>query len=158
MPEQPVELSHLVKHYGDFTAVHEVSFTVEEGEIFGILGPNGSGKTTTVESLQGLRKIDGGTVRLLGLDPLTQAAEIRRRIGSQLQESALPDRRAQALSGIVDAGLGCGRVPNRRHFPVIDGERRDPGLRCAPGLRRAARCRMDGSTWTPETPGRSLRV
>lgn len=92
MAEHPVEVSHLVKHYGDFTAVHDVSFTVEEGEIFGILGPNGSGKTTTVESLQGLRKIDGGTVRVLGLDPLTQAAEIRRRIGSQLQESALPDR------------------------------------------------------------------
>jgi ABC-2 type transport system ATP-binding protein len=65
---------------------------VEEGEIFGILGPNGSGKTTTVECLQGLRRIDGGTVEVLGLDPTTQAREIRRRIGSQLQESALPDR------------------------------------------------------------------
>jgi ABC-2 type transport system ATP-binding protein len=92
MGEHPVEVSHLVKRYGDFTAVHDISFSVEEGEIFGILGPNGSGKTTTVESLQGLRRIDGGLVRVLGLDPTTEAAEIRRRIGSQLQESALPDR------------------------------------------------------------------
>jgi ABC-2 type transport system ATP-binding protein len=92
MGDLPVEVNHLVKLYGDFTAVRDISFTVEEGEIFGILGPNGSGKTTTVESLQGLRRIDGGQVRVLGLDPSTHAAEIRRRIGSQLQESALPDR------------------------------------------------------------------
>ena len=92
MGDLPVEVNHLVKRYGDFTAVRDISFTVEEGEIFGILGPNGSGKTTTVESLQGLRRIDGGQVRILGLDPSTQAAEIRRRIGSQLQESALPER------------------------------------------------------------------
>jgi ABC-2 type transport system ATP-binding protein len=88
----PLEVERLVKRYGDFIAVDGISFTVEEGEIFGILGPNGSGKTTTVESLQGLRRIDGGQVRVLGLDPTTQAAEVRRKIGSQLQESALPDR------------------------------------------------------------------
>jgi ABC-2 type transport system ATP-binding protein len=92
MAVRPVEVSHLVKRYGDFAAVRDISFSVEEGEIFGILGPNGSGKTTTVESLQGLRRIDGGTVKVLGLDPTTQAREIRRRSGSQLQESALPDR------------------------------------------------------------------
>ncbi len=88
----PIEVSHLTKRYGDLTAVEDVSFRVNEGEIFGILGPNGSGKTTTVESLQGLRSIEGGEVSVLGLDPRTQAADIRRRIGSQLQESALPDK------------------------------------------------------------------
>jgi ABC-2 type transport system ATP-binding protein len=60
--------------------------------MFGILGPNGAGKTTSVECLQGLRTADSGRVRILGLDPGTQANEIRRSIGSQLQESALPDR------------------------------------------------------------------
>lgn len=88
----PIEVSHLTKRYGDLTAVEDVSFTVNEGEIFGILGPNGSGKTTTVESLQGLRSIEGGEVSVLGLDPRTHATDIRRRIGSQLQESALPDK------------------------------------------------------------------
>lgn len=87
-----VEVEHLAKQYGSFVAVEDVSFSVEEGEIFGILGPNGAGKTTTVECLQGLRRIDSGMVRVLGLDPRHEAEHLRRRIGSQLQESALPDR------------------------------------------------------------------
>lgn len=73
-------------------AVRDVSFEVRSGEIFGILGANGSGKTTTIECLQGLRKPDGGELRVLGLDPQTQRDQLRHRIGSQLQESALPDR------------------------------------------------------------------
>jgi ABC-2 type transport system ATP-binding protein len=87
-----IDVRHLVKRYRDTVAVRDVSFSVEEGEIFGILGPNGSGKTTTVEALQGLRTIDGGAVKVLGLDPSSQADQIRRLIGSQLQESALPER------------------------------------------------------------------
>lgn len=87
-----VEVAHLAKSYGSFTAVEDVTFTVEEGEIFGILGPNGAGKTTTVECLQGLRKADGGEARVLGYNPRHEAAQLRRKIGSQLQESALPDR------------------------------------------------------------------
>ncbi len=87
-----VEVEHLAKSYGSFVAVEDVSFTVEEGEIFGILGPNGAGKTTTVECLQGLRRADGGNVQVLGHDPRHEASQLRRRIGSQLQESALPDR------------------------------------------------------------------
>lgn len=87
-----VVVEHLEKRYGGVVAVSDVSFEVQEGEIFGILGPNGSGKTTTVECLQGLRRFDAGSVRVLGLDPARQANELRRHIGAQLQESALPDR------------------------------------------------------------------
>lgn len=87
-----VSVEGLHKRYGDLVAVEEVSFRVESGEIFGILGPNGSGKTTTVECLQGLRRPDGGVLRVLGLDPRASGVELRRRIGCQLQESALPDR------------------------------------------------------------------
>lgn len=89
---QVITVNHLQKRYGDFTAVSDVSFAVTAGEIFGILGPNGAGKTTTVEGLQGLRTIDGGEVSVLGFDPRTDATEIRRRIGSQLQETELPER------------------------------------------------------------------
>lgn len=87
-----VEVEGLAKRYGSFTAVEDVSFWVAQGEIFGILGPNGAGKTTTVECLQGLRRADGGALHVLGHDPRHEAVQLRRRIGSQLQESALPDR------------------------------------------------------------------
>jgi ABC-2 type transport system ATP-binding protein len=87
-----LSIERLRKSYGSFQAVRDVSFQVEEGEIFGILGPNGAGKTTSVECVQALRTYDAGNVSVLGLDPRHHAAEIRRRIGSQLQESALPDR------------------------------------------------------------------
>lgn len=91
-PGPAIEVEHLVKRYGNHVAVHDVSFTVAPGEVFGILGPNGAGKTSAVECLQGLRRPDGGRVRVLGLDPQADASALRRRIGSQLQDSALPDR------------------------------------------------------------------
>jgi ABC-2 type transport system ATP-binding protein len=92
-PVQPViVVDHLRKVYGATVAVDDVSLEILPGEIFGIIGPNGAGKTTTVECLQGLRDRDAGNVSVLGLDPAVQAQEIRHRIGSQLQESSLPDR------------------------------------------------------------------
>ena len=87
-----VEVEHLSKRYGDKVAVADVSFAVERGEIFGILGPNGAGKTTTVECLEGLRTPDGGRIDVLGLDPRRDKAELRQRVGIQLQESQLPDK------------------------------------------------------------------
>ena len=87
-----IEVSNLVKRYGDQTAVDGVSFSVEEGEIFAILGPNGAGKTTTVESISGLRTPDSGTISVLGLDPQQDRDELHRVVGVQLQESELPDQ------------------------------------------------------------------
>lgn len=87
-----IDVRNLRKVYGDVVAVEDVSFDVQEGEIFGLLGPNGAGKTTSVECIQGLRHVDGGSISVLGFDPRTQATSLRRHIGSQLQESALPDR------------------------------------------------------------------
>ncbi|MEU2891135.1 ABC transporter ATP-binding protein [Streptomyces albidoflavus] len=86
-----LEVRNLHKRYGRHVAVQDVSFCVEEGEIFGIIGPNGAGKTTTVESVAGLRRPDSGSVSVLGLDPVTERAEVRERLGVQLQESRLPD-------------------------------------------------------------------
>jgi ABC-2 type transport system ATP-binding protein len=87
-----ISVQNLRKTYGKTIAVDDISFEVAEGEIFGLLGPNGAGKTTTVECLQALRHPDAGNIRVLGMDPRTEAQALRRRIGSQLQESALPDR------------------------------------------------------------------
>jgi ABC-2 type transport system ATP-binding protein len=85
-----VEITHLRKTYGTFVAVDDVSFSVAEGEIFGILGPNGAGKTTTVECAIGLQSPDAGTVRLLGLDPHADRDEVHEIVGVQLQAGALP--------------------------------------------------------------------
>jgi ABC-2 type transport system ATP-binding protein len=87
-----IEVKDLIKRYGEQAAVNGVSFTVEEGEIFGILGRNGAGKTTTVESIAGLRTPDSGTIRVLGLDPRRDNAKLRQQVGVQLQDSQLPDQ------------------------------------------------------------------
>ena len=87
-----IEVRNLHKRYGNHVAVQDVSFTVERGEIFGIIGPNGAGKTTTVECVEGLRSPDNGAVTVLGLDPQRDRAELRQRVGAQLQESALPEK------------------------------------------------------------------
>jgi ABC-2 type transport system ATP-binding protein len=90
--EWAVEARGLRKAYGATVAVADVSLIVGPNEILGIVGPNGSGKTTTVECLQGLRTPDAGELRVLGLDPRADVTALRRRIGCQLQDAALPDR------------------------------------------------------------------
>jgi ABC-2 type transport system ATP-binding protein len=85
-----VEIAHLRKTYGALVAVDDVSFSVAEGEIFGILGPNGAGKTTTVECAIGLRSPDSGTIRLLGLDPHADRERLHEVVGVQLQASEQP--------------------------------------------------------------------
>ncbi len=83
-----IDVNNLQKTYKkSFLAVKGTSFFVEKGEIFGILGPNGAGKTTTLEIIEGLKVQTGGTVTVLGFDNLTQTAEIKKRIGVQLQSS-----------------------------------------------------------------------
>jgi ABC-2 type transport system ATP-binding protein len=92
-PADPViEVRGLEKRYGTTQVLHGVSFTVGAGELFGLLGTNGAGKTTTVEILQGLRAPTAGAVSVLGLDPAVSGDRLRRRIGAQLQDAALPDR------------------------------------------------------------------
>ncbi|GAA1007563.1 ABC transporter ATP-binding protein [Streptomyces thermogriseus] len=86
-----IEVTDLRKSYGGRPVVDGVSFTVEEGEIFGILGPNGAGKTTTVECVEGLRVPDAGRVRVAGLDPVADHEEVTRVLGAQLQRSELQD-------------------------------------------------------------------
>ncbi len=85
-----IEVRHLRKTYRAMVAVDDVSFSVREGEIFGILGPNGAGKTTTVECVIGLRSPDRGDIRVMGLDPQVDRKELHVIVGAQLQASALP--------------------------------------------------------------------
>jgi len=87
-----VTVEHLVKKYGRKVAVNDVSFSIREGEIFGLIGPNGAGKTTTVECISGLRAPKSGSISVYGLSPQKDRNKMREFVGVQLQESALPPR------------------------------------------------------------------
>ena len=89
--EDIIAVNHLVKRYGRFTAVNDISFTIRRGEIYGLLGPNGAGKTTTLEIIEGLRRGDGGEVTVDGLDVRRDRRAVQRRIGVQLQTTTLFD-------------------------------------------------------------------
>jgi len=88
-PDIIVDVRNLVKSYNHKTAVNDVSFTVKQGEIFGVLGPNGAGKTTTLEMIEGIRIPDSGTSILAGLDIRHQKRAVQRLIGVQLQATTL---------------------------------------------------------------------
>jgi len=126
-----VEVTGLVKRYGAKTAVNGLDLSVPRGCVAAVLGPNGAGKTTTVETCEGYRRPDAGHVRVLGLDPVAEAASLRPRIGVMLQSGGIyPGARAaemlrhtaklhreplDANALIERLGLGsCGRIPYRR--------------------------------------------
>jgi ABC-2 type transport system ATP-binding protein len=87
--EPAITVQGLVRRYGERNVVDGLSFEVRRGEVFALLGPNGAGKTTTVEILEGYRAPSSGTVRVLGLDPIADAAALKPRIGVMLQEGGI---------------------------------------------------------------------
>ena len=88
--DQPaISASHLVRRFGNFTAVNDVSFRVEKGEIFGFLGPNGSGKTTVIKTLTGLLPLSGGDATVQGIDVRTDPEGVRQNIGYMSQNFSL---------------------------------------------------------------------
>jgi len=89
--ELAISAEHLVRRFGNFTAVNDVSFQVKRGEIFGFLGPNGSGKTTVIKMLTGLLPLSGGSANVESLDVRTHAEEVRERIGYMSQKFSLYD-------------------------------------------------------------------
>src|ERR1700739_4142120 len=87
-----IDVHNLFKSYGTVEALRGVSFSVEEGEVFGLLGPNGAGKTTAVEILEGMRTPDRGLARVCGMDPEKSGREFKEQIGAVLQSTSLPDK------------------------------------------------------------------
>ncbi|MFD3522899.1 ABC transporter ATP-binding protein [Streptomyces sp. NPDC058653] len=129
--EPVVRVRGLVKRYGARAAVNGLDLTVLPGTVSAVLGPNGAGKTTTVETCEGYRRPDEGTVRVLGLDPVADAARLRPRIGVMLQSGGVySGARAEEMlrhmaalhanpldvTGLIERlGLGgCGRTAYRR--------------------------------------------
>jgi len=87
-----VDVKHLSKRYGKIQAVSDVSFSIPEQSVFGLLGPNGAGKTSIIEMIEGLRVPDSGTISVAGLNPVTQARQVKQIIGAQLQQTALHEK------------------------------------------------------------------
>ena len=92
MGEPVIQVENLYKSYGAVEALRGITFSVEEGEVFGLLGPNGAGKTSTVEILEGMRMPDRGVARVCGLIPSDSGEEFKVKIGAVLQSTALPDK------------------------------------------------------------------
>ena len=115
-----IRVQNLVKTFGDFTAVKDISFDVAQGEIFAFLGPNGAGKTTTIKMLTTLLRPTSGTIELDGLDPTVKQKEARQRFGIVFQDPSL-DQRAdgvrkhgparRSLSRAAQASRGAHRAP-----------------------------------------------
>lgn len=85
-----VQTEHLHLSYKNVRAVQDVSFSLKEGEILAVIGANGSGKTSTIECVEGLRKPDSGLVQVFGQDPWSHRRKVYRKIGIQLQETEYP--------------------------------------------------------------------
>jgi ABC-2 type transport system ATP-binding protein len=90
VPADAVEITGMVKRYGPLTAVDGLTLSARRGAVTAILGPNGAGKTTTIEACEGYHAVDGGTVRVLGLDPVRDATALRPRVGVMLQAGGIP--------------------------------------------------------------------
>ncbi|MCA9849009.1 MAG: ATP-binding cassette domain-containing protein, partial [Dehalococcoidia bacterium] len=84
-----VEVRDAVIRYGALVAVSELSFRAEPGQVTALLGPNGAGKTSIVEACEGFRRLDAGTVRVLGLDPVADHAALTERLGAMLQQGGV---------------------------------------------------------------------
>ena len=103
--ENVIEVSHLVKAFGSFHAVDDISFTVKKGEIFGFLGANGAGKTTAMHMLTGLHQPTSGTGRVCGYDIRTEYEQIKRHIGYMSQKFSLYEDMTVAENIRLFAGI-----------------------------------------------------
>ena len=103
--ENVIEVEHLVKTFGSFHAVDDISFTVKKGEIFGFLGANGAGKTTAMHMLTGLNQPTNGTGRVVGFDIRTEYEQIKRHIGYMSQKFSLYDDLTIAENISLFAGI-----------------------------------------------------
>lgn len=125
MSAKSIEVEHLEKRYGAFTAVADVSFTVEDGELFGFLGPNGAGKSTTINVLCTLLRPTAGRARVNGFDVRTQASQVRRSIGIIFQDPSLDDRLTAAENlefhaRIYNVPRALWRERARRLLEIVD--------------------------------------
>jgi ABC-2 type transport system ATP-binding protein len=144
-PSIPVRLRGVCKRYGSITAVSDLDLDVERAEVFALLGPNGAGKTTTVEMCEGFVRPDDGTIEVFGMNPVTDNARVRERIGVMLQGGgAYPAARAGEMLNLVAAyaanpldpawlmdTLGLTEVTRTTYRRLSGGQQQRLALACA---------------------------
>ena len=127
MIDNVIEVRGLTKIYGATRAVDAIDLEIRRGEIFGLLGPNGAGKTTTILMLLGLTETNGGTVDVLGFDPVRQPLEVKRRVG-YLPDAVGSVQAGERVQAVDHAGPGSDRVPQ-----LVEDDQ-EPSLRGQPGV------------------------
>ncbi len=136
-----VKVARLTKRYGRFEALRGVDLTVPEGTVFGLVGPNGAGKTTLIKALVGALRPSGGELRVLGLDPLKEKAELRRQIGYMPQSSALYED-LSAHDNVEFFGAAHGTPDLRKRtaevleFTDLTARAKDPIYKFSGGMKR----------------------
>jgi len=119
-----VEVTQAVIRYGELSAVDELSFTAAPGAVTALLGPNGAGKTSIVEACEGYRRLDAGTVRVLGLDPIAQHDELVGSLGVMLQQGGVyPGIRVREMVALFCTYYGNRNDPDELVDTVGLGER-----------------------------------
>src|SRR5262245_56071477 len=138
-----IRVQNLVKTFGEFTAVNDISFEVRKGEIVAFLGPNGAGKTTTIKMLTTLLKPTSGKIELDGLNPEHQPGEVRKRFGIVFQDPSLDDELTAQENMEIHAALY--QIPRRDYAERIEKllklfelweRRNEPSKRFSGGMRR----------------------
>ena len=112
------------RRYGDYPAVREVSFRVERGELFALLGTNGAGKTSTLELIEGLDRPSSGQVRVLGMDPWADRRQVRPRTGVLLQDGGLPGDLTVAETAAMWAGTLSDPRPPSEALAMVEMQHR----------------------------------
>ncbi len=143
MPQPILEARSLVKRYGALTAVDDVSFSMEEGEVFGLLGPNGAGKSTLISMLTGLFPPDSGSIRILGIDAVAEVEKVKHLIGIVPQDLALyPTLSAKENLRFFGEIYGMGgkrlsdRITDLLEIVSMTERANDAVLSCSGGMKR----------------------
>jgi len=129
MSDYSLEITNLTKKFGKFTALDNVSLTVDKGEVFGYIGPNGAGKTTTIRVLLGILKATGGDAKVFGMDAWKHAVEIHKKIAYVPGDVTLWPN----LTGgeVIDLFVNLrGKVDNSRRDSLIERFELDPSKKC----------------------------